>query len=104
MSGLVTIIQLTLHEALRRKVLLAVLVCGLAFLALYAIGFHFIAGDIRRHGASAVELRLSLTFFTLAGLYVVNFLTIMTAVLLPVDTLSGEIETGVMQTLAAKPI
>src|SRR5262249_31473527 len=39
-----------------------------------------------------------------AGLYVANLLTIATAVLLPVDTLSGEIASGVAQTLAAKPI
>jgi len=41
---------------------------------------------------------------TLAGLYATNFLMVMTAVLLPVDTLSGEISSGVIQTLAAKPI
>jgi ABC-type transport system involved in multi-copper enzyme maturation permease subunit len=40
----------------------------------------------------------------MAGLYAVNFLMIMTAVLLPVDTLSGEIASGVMQTVASKPV
>jgi Cu-processing system permease protein len=105
MNSFVTMIQLTLYEALRRRVLAAVLVCGLAFLVLFAIGFHFIEADFARHaGLPAVERRLGLTFITLAGLYAVNFLTLMTAVLLPVDTLSGEIESGVMQTLAAKPI
>ena len=41
---------------------------------------------------------------TLAGLYATHFLTLMTAVLLPVDTLSGEIASGVLQTVASKPI
>jgi ABC-type transport system involved in multi-copper enzyme maturation permease subunit len=105
MNSFVTMVQLTLYEALRRRVLAAVLVCGLAFLVLFAIGFHFIAADFARHaGVAALERRLGLTFLTLAGLFAVNFLTLMTAVLLPVDTLSGEIESGVMQTLAAKPI
>ena len=104
MRAFLTIAHLTLHEALRRKVLLAVLVCGLAFLALYAVGFHFIEAELRRPGLEAIERKLGLTFFTLAGLYAVNFLTIMTAALMPVDTLSGEIGSGVMQTLAAKPI
>ncbi len=105
MNAFLTIVHLTIHEALRRKVLLAVFVCGVTFLALYAIGFHFIERDISRHTVGEViARRMALTFFALAGLYVVNFLTIMTAVLLPVDTLSGEIESGVMQTLAAKPI
>jgi ABC-type transport system involved in multi-copper enzyme maturation permease subunit len=35
---------------------------------------------------------------------VANFLTIAVAVLLPVDTLSGEISSGVMQTVASKPL
>jgi ABC-type transport system involved in multi-copper enzyme maturation permease subunit len=41
---------------------------------------------------------------TLAGLYAGNFLAVLLAVLLPVDALSGEIDSGVMQTLASKPI
>jgi ABC-type transport system involved in multi-copper enzyme maturation permease subunit len=51
-----------------------------------------------------MEQRLFLNFVVMAGLYAVNFLTIMTAVFTPVDTLSGEISSGVMQTVAAKPI
>ena len=41
---------------------------------------------------------------TLVGLYAANFLSVLIAVLLPVDTLSGEIASGVMQTVASKPI
>jgi ABC-type transport system involved in multi-copper enzyme maturation permease subunit len=41
---------------------------------------------------------------TIAGLYAVNFLSVLFAVLLPVDTLSGEIDSGVIQTVASKPI
>jgi len=106
MRSILVMIHLTLHEALRRRVLLAVLVCGLAFLTLYAIGFHYVERDLAKHASamSRLQHRMMLNFFILAGLYAVNFLTIMTAVLLPVDTLAGEIGSGVMQTLAAKPI
>ena len=104
MRAFLTIAGLTLHEALRRRVLLAALICGLAFLALYAVGFHFIAKDLQRATHTVIERRMGFTFFTLAGLYAVNFLTLMTAALMPVDTLSGEIGSGVMQTLASKPI
>jgi ABC-type transport system involved in multi-copper enzyme maturation, permease component len=37
-------------------------------------------------------------------MYAVNFLMIMTAVLTPVDTISGEIGSGVIQTLVTKPV
>lgn len=99
------IAQLTLQEAARRRILLATVLCGLAFLALFAIGLHFIHRDLTRHGhATLLEQRMVLNFFIMAGLYAVNFLMIMTAVLLPVDTLSGEIASGVMQTVASKPV
>jgi ABC-type transport system involved in multi-copper enzyme maturation permease subunit len=45
-----------------------------------------------------------LNFLALAGLYAANFLTLLSAVLLPLDTLSGEIASGVVQTVAAKPV
>jgi Cu-processing system permease protein len=40
----------------------------------------------------------------MAGMYVVNFLTAMMTVLTSVDTLSGEIGSGTIHTLVAKPV
>jgi ABC-type transport system involved in multi-copper enzyme maturation permease subunit len=40
----------------------------------------------------------------MAGLYVVNFLTVAMAVLTSVDTLSGEIASGTVHTLVSKPL
>lgn len=105
MRALLTIVHLTLHEALRRRILTAALVCGAAFLVLYGAGFHYIELEMRHEGGlGGAQRRMFLTFITLAGLYAVNFLMVMTAVLLPVDTLSGEISSGVIQTVAAKPV
>lgn len=105
MSALLTITRLTIHEAARRKILIATLIGAAAFLLLYAIGFHFMAQKVAEEaGPSVLRQRLLLNFLTLAGLYATNFLTLMTAVLLPVDTLSGEIASGVVQTLASKPV
>lgn len=103
MNRLIVIAHLTLHEALRRRVLLAALLGGAAFLILYAIGFHFIARDVAKN-SSLLEQRVALNAITLAGLYAANLLTVMSAVLLPVDALSGEIASGSIQTLAAKPM
>ncbi|NOT34732.1 MAG: ABC transporter permease [Candidatus Eisenbacteria bacterium] len=103
MRAIWTLAHLTIHEALRRRVLLAVLIGGVAFLTLFGVGFHFIEADVSQK-QTLVERRMILNMFLLAGLYAVNFLTAMTAVLLPVDTLSGEIASGVMQTLASKPV
>ena len=105
MRRLLVIAHLTLHEALRRRVLLAALLGGLAFLILYAVGFHFIVRDMDRNLKMAlIEKRLALNGLTLAGLFAVNLLTVMSAVLLPVDAIAGEIGSGSIQTLASKPI
>ena len=103
---LFVIVRLTLHETVRRRVLLAALLGGAAFLALFGFGLHAIAADAERNASRVgqVERRMVLTMFTLAGLYAVNFLMVMAAVLLPLDTLSGEIASGVMQTVAARPV
>jgi len=49
-------------------------------------------------------MRVAATVLTVAGLYVVNFLVTAVAILLPIDSLSGEIGSGVIQTLASKPV
>src|SRR5262245_11342703 len=105
MNGLLVIAEMTLYESRQRRILLATLLCGLAFLILFGTGFFFVHRDIEAHTAeNLIERAVLLNFFIMAGLYAVNFLTVMTAVLMPVDTLSGEIASGVMQTIASKPI
>lgn len=103
---LTAIVRLTVHETARKRVLHATLLCGLAFLALYAVGYHYVIKDIERDTGAMVlvQRRFVTSMFTLAGLYAVNFLMAMSAVLLPVDTLAGEIASGVMQTMAARPV
>jgi len=97
--------RLTLHEALRRRILVAALIAGAGFLTLYGLGLHFILREeFQSSKLTLLERRMFVNILTLAGLYAANLLTVMTAVLLPVDTLSGEIASGVIQTVAVRPI
>lgn len=104
MRRLLVVAHLTLHEALRRRVLLAAALGGLAFLILYGVGFHFIVRDVSKGGSSLLERRVAMSALTLAGLYAANLLAAMSAILLPVDAIAGEIASGSIQTLAAKPV
>jgi len=105
MSGLLTVARVTLHEAARRRILLATALFGVVGLLLFALGMHFVHREVARGGIqSVVQQRVMLSFLVMAGLYAVNFLMIMTAVLVPVDSISGEIASGVMQTVASKPV
>lgn len=100
------IARLTFQEASRRKILLAALLLGILFLVIYGLGFHYILKDIEANMSAPrlLELNEIRNFLLMAGMYVVNFLTAMMTVLTSVDTLSGEIRSGTIQTIAAKPI
>lgn len=105
MGGILTIAHLTFHEARRRKILLAALLLGLAFVAIFATGFHLVVSSFPPPSKMPPAQRgLVMNFLVMAGLYAANFLIVMTSVLLPVDTVSGEVASGAIQSLATKPI
>jgi len=94
---------LTFHEARRRKTLWAGLGLGVVFLILFGVGFHFLYRDLTRAGDSR-GLREMSNFFSMAGLYAVNFLVVMVSVLTPVDTVSGEVVSHSIQSIVTKPL
>jgi len=84
MNTTLTIAKLTFREASRRKILLAGLLLGLAFLLVFGLGFHFVMLEFERQfGANdSLELPQVKNFLMMAGIYVVNFLTVMMTVLI----------------------
>lgn len=109
MSGILTIAHLTLFEARRRRIVLAAVVCGLAFLVVFATGLHFAFRElVAEEGPARLQDALIRGGFVgvavMLGLYAVNFLLAASSVLLSIDTLSGEIGSGVVQTLVSKPL
>jgi Cu-processing system permease protein len=104
MRGTLLIARLTWLETRRRRIALAALICGLLFLAVFGSAMYFGFARAESQGGDALEMRVAATVLTVAGLYVVNFLVTAIAILLPIDSLSGEIGSGVIQTLASKPV
>jgi Cu-processing system permease protein len=103
--NVITVAHLTLVEARRRRIVLAGVVCALAFVAVFSVAVVFAYREMAADpSVSFIERQATLTMIALVGLMAANFLCVMFAILLPVDTLSGEIDSGVMQTLASKPI
>jgi len=103
------IARLTFLEAVRRRILLAAFLLGVAFLLLYSFGFYMMRHEVTRPGASSeigsAILKSGLdSFLTLAGLYAVNFLAIAMGALVSADTLAGEIGSGTIQALVTKPV
>ncbi len=103
MSALI-IARLTFREASRRWILWVALILGTLFLVIYALGFYEIQKDMQRSSGSAIVYSEIYNFIFMAGLYAINFMTIMMAVLTSVDTLSGEIASGTIHTIVSKPL
>lgn len=100
----VYIAWLTLREAGRRRVLWLLAALSGAFLLLFAVGFRLIYAELLREMPAPGLEGEAASFFTIAGLYAVNFIVVMVSVLSAVDTISGEIASHSIQSLVAKPI
>lgn len=107
-----TIARFTFREARRRRLLWLGIGLGLAFLALFGLGFYLVYDDMRRSAllhfagpqAQQEALRLAANLFLMMGLFVVNFLLVLISILTTANTLSGEISSHTIQTLVAKPL
>lgn len=104
MTSTGVIARLTLHEAARRWVLWAALILGVIFLVVFSLGFNEIQKEMARSTTQSLQRNQIYNFMMLAGLYAVNFLTLVMAVLTSVDTLSGEIASGTIHILVSKPM
>ena len=110
-----TLTRMTFREAIRRRIVLTGLVLGVCFLAIYSVGFHEVTTQIRRASQTmaaesgnrsfgGIARTEGVNILALAGLYAVTFLSVAMGALLGADTLAGEINSGTIQTIVAKPI
>jgi ABC-type transport system involved in multi-copper enzyme maturation permease subunit len=98
------IARLTIREAQRRRLLWVALFMGVAFLLVFGIAFHFIRLDIERQVNASEDLTFVSVLLLTAGLYAVNLLVNVVAVLVSVTTVSGEIESHTIDAIVTKPI
>lgn len=105
MRDVITLAHLTLVEARRRRIVLAGFLCALGFLLVFSVAVVVAHREMSNDASvSFVERQATLTASLLVGFMAANFLSVIFAILLPVDTLSGEIDSGVIQTIASKPV
>ena len=98
------IARLTIREAQRRRLLWVALFMGIAFLLVFGIAYHFIRLDIERQVTSPDDLTFVSILLLTAGLYAVNLLANVVAVLVSVTTISGEIESHTIDAIVTKPM
>jgi len=98
------IARLTIREAQRRRLLWVAVIMGAAFLLVFGIAFHFIQLDLERFPSADNQTGFVSALLLTAGLYAVNLLVNVVAVLVSVTTISGEIESHTIDAIVTKPI
>lgn len=105
------IARITLREAFRRKLVLAVVLLSVLFLAVYVFGFRVLRDDIiefddRRGGAPTdfVPYEVQASMMVVLGLYTVNFLAGIMTIFAAVGAISREIEDGLLHAIIPKPV
>lgn len=101
------IARFTLYEALSRRLILAGALISLAYVGLFALGFHFAydrAIETTPNPESRLALGVAFAMLTLFGVYVVNYLAGFLALFLSVGAVSGEIDSGTLHAVLARPL
>lgn len=102
-----TIARFTIHEAISRRLILAGAILSLAFLGLFALGFFLIYNnDSELSGplSDAQSRAMFGTVMSVLGLYAINFLAGFLALFLSVGAISGEIDSGALHAVLARPM
>ena len=105
-----TIVRFTIQEAVKRRLVLAGSLISLIFLGLFALGFAFLYGKAveqvaaRPNADREIEVIFAGTTLTALGLYAVHFLSSFLALFLSVGAISGEIDSGALHAILARPV
>lgn len=103
---LMTIARLTLHEALRRRLLLAVALLTLVFVILTGWGFSRMTGMTDNNGLplSPLELQATEAGFVVLLAWMFSFVLAIGAAFLAAPSIAADIESGLMLALLPRPI
>ncbi len=103
-----TVIALSMREGIRRRVFVAVLALTVAFLALYALGAHFVFRDAHEFAGGEAHILdpkafAGATIFGLA-MFATLFLGAVLSVFLTLGAVRGDAESGLLQPIVVRPI
>ena len=106
MSAVPVVIGYALRECLRRRVFVVVLVLTVAFLALFALGTHFVFEEIEDFEGPTIIDDQVLRGSTLLGLAMFStlFLGAVLAAFLTLSAVRGDAESGLLQPLVVRPV
>lgn len=106
MSGALTVARYALREAVRRRVLVVVMLLTIAFLGLYGLGARAAFDEVESFGGQDVLDAKVLTGSTLFGLsmFTTLFLGTVLGAFLTLGAVRGDAERGLLQPLVVRPV
>ena len=106
MSGVTVVARYALREAVRRRVILVVILLTICFLGLYGLGCSLVFSEVDSLGADDRLDERVLAGSTLLGLsmFTTLFLGAVLAVFLTLGVVRGDAERGLLQPLVVRPV
>ncbi|HEV8166519.1 MAG TPA: ABC transporter permease subunit, partial [Actinomycetota bacterium] len=95
----------TVTEAVSRRLVLAAILLSVAFVGLFALAFSILYPKAQAEpDAEGIAAVFAATLLTVLGLYAVQFLAAFLALLLSAGAISGEVESGTLHAVLARPL
>ena len=101
---MITIAILTLREAARRRILAVLLLLTLATVALTGWGVERLTSLAREAGVNELQVRIGVSQVLILVAFMFSFVLAMTAAFFGSPAIAGDIESGVAQSILARPI
>ena len=101
---MITIAILTLREAARRRILAVLLLLTLATVALTGWGIERLTTLAREGGVNELQIRIGVSQVLILVAFMFSFVLAMTAAFMGSPAIAGDIESGVAQSILARPI
>ena len=101
---MITIAILTLREAARRRILAVLLLLTLASVALTGWGIERLTTLAREGGVNELQIRIGVSQVLILVAFMFSFVLAMTAAFMGSPAIAGDIDSGVAQSILARPI
>ena len=106
------IAELTIREAARRRIFLAIVVLSLLYVTLFGVGFAFLMRELAREAASRPDAAAAATaagavvpaVMATLGIYGLNLVAGGAALFLAAGSLASEVASGLMQVIVVRPL
>ena len=103
---MLAVARFTLAEALRKRLVLAVAVLTLAYLALYGLGLHLYAHSETSGGGGLGALQRSAegAALVVVGMYLGRMLAALLVIFVASGAVAAEVESGILHSVLARPV